>query len=247
MYKQVIVVNKGLNMSPEKLGVMVAHGSGAYFYEWFKRNVNTLSKVCEYYQVNSTALIDQELYDEWIVGDFIKVILEVKNHEEMKTVIRAALNHGFENNRDLFCIPDEATEFLGEPQWAVIAFKPMYAEDIDYVTGGLKVYTTNESQEDIEQEDEDMPDIYRMTYYRTYAGVPKLETNVFMLVDYTLESITYVRSKPLKKKYRLVNLTKKSGTMDIFNSKRDAVNYLIRCRGFVRIEEVTTDKISILS
>lgn len=39
MYKQVIVVNKGLKMSPGKLGAMVAHGATAFFCEWFKRIV----------------------------------------------------------------------------------------------------------------------------------------------------------------------------------------------------------------
>ena len=41
MYKQVIVVNKSLNMSPGKLGAMVAHGATSFFCEWFKRNVVT--------------------------------------------------------------------------------------------------------------------------------------------------------------------------------------------------------------
>lgn len=41
MYKQVIVVNKSLNMSPGKLGAMVAHGATSFFCEWFKRNVAT--------------------------------------------------------------------------------------------------------------------------------------------------------------------------------------------------------------
>lgn len=44
MYKQVIVVNKSLNMSPGKLGAMVAHGATSFFCEWFKRNVVTYSK-----------------------------------------------------------------------------------------------------------------------------------------------------------------------------------------------------------
>lgn len=44
MYKQVIVVNKSLNMSPGKLGAMVAHGATSFFCEWFKRNVATALK-----------------------------------------------------------------------------------------------------------------------------------------------------------------------------------------------------------
>lgn len=78
MYKQVIVVNKSLNMSPGKLGAMVAHGATSFFCEWFKRNVVTSNETYNDYLINPNARVDKELFAQWISGSFTKIVLEVE-------------------------------------------------------------------------------------------------------------------------------------------------------------------------
>lgn len=141
MYKQVIVVNKSLNMSPGKLGAMVAHGATSFFCEWFKRNVVTSNETYNDYLINPNARVDKELFAQWISGSFTKIVLEVEDDAAMKAIIEKAHEYGMVNRQDFFNIVDESTEFLDIPQWAVIAFKPMEAEKIDPITGDLSLYS----------------------------------------------------------------------------------------------------------
>lgn len=140
MHKQVIVVNKSLNMSPGKLGAMVAHGATSFFCEWFKRNVVTSNETYNDYLINPNARVDKELFAQWISGSFTKIVLEVEDDAAMKAIIEKAHEYGMVNRQDFFNIVDESTEFLDIPQWAVIAFKPMEAEKIDPITGELNLY-----------------------------------------------------------------------------------------------------------
>ena len=140
MYKQVIVVNKSLNMSPGKLGAMVAHGATSFFCEWFKRNVVTSNETYNDYLINPNARVDKELFAQWISGSFTKIVLEVEDDAAMKAIIEKAHEYGMVNRQDFFNIVDESTEFLDIPQWAVIAFKPMEVEKIDPITGELNLY-----------------------------------------------------------------------------------------------------------
>jgi len=140
MYKQVIVANKELNMSPGKLAAMCSHGSIAFLCHWLRRNVATDIGTFTDYTIKPTARIDKELFAQWINGSFTKIILEVENTEEMKRIVEKAHECGFVNTVDFFNIVDESTEFMDIPQWAVIAFAPMEAERINEVTGDLTLY-----------------------------------------------------------------------------------------------------------
>ena len=140
MYKQVIVVNKELNMSAGKMAAMVAHGSVSFFTNWFRRNVSTENSSWTEYTIYPNARIDKELFAQWIAGNFTKIILEVNNTDEMKAVIEKAHEYGMINGKDFFNIVDESTEFNDIPSWAVIAFAPMDSIRIDKVTGNLNLY-----------------------------------------------------------------------------------------------------------
>lgn len=97
MYKQVIVVNKSLNMSPGKLGAMVAHGATSFFCEWFKRNVITSNETYNDYLINPNARVDKELFAQWISGSFTKIVLEVEDDAAMKAIIEKAHEYGMVN------------------------------------------------------------------------------------------------------------------------------------------------------
>lgn len=244
MYKQVIVVNKGLNMSPGKLGAMVAHGSVAYFCKWFKQNVATSNETYNDYLIKPTARIDKELYAQWIAGDFTKIVLEVENTEKMKELVKAAQDYGFENDKDFFNIVDESTEFLGVPQWAVIAFKPMDAEKIDPVTGKLDLYSVDKQCDSEQQVDRNLPETYKVAYYKTNLDtkIPELKHSIMMLTDCTLKSTRNVY--PLR--YKWTDLTRKTVVPISFPSKKDAVDWLKKYRGFIEVKPVDENKISIL-
>lgn len=140
MYKQIIVVNKSLNMSPGKLAAMVAHGSISFITEWIRHNIRTDCATSTEYAIDMRARVDRELYAEWICGNFTKIILEVKNEKELKEIVKKAHEYGMINRRDFFNIVDESTEFKDIPRWAVVAFKPMENRVIDKITGNLNLY-----------------------------------------------------------------------------------------------------------
>lgn len=140
MYKQIIVVNKRLNMSPGKLGAMTAHGSISFLCEWFKHNVSMENATTSEYTINPFAKFDRELFANWVNGSFTKIILSAKDENEMKQIIEEAQENNMICGKDFFNIVDESTEFNGVPQWAVVAFRPMDSVDIDPITGKLPLY-----------------------------------------------------------------------------------------------------------
>ena len=141
--KQVIVVNKSINMSPGKLAAMVAHGAVSYFTNWLVKNVDTIYTTDvsddEHYLIKDDATFDKEIFDNWIKDSFTKIILEA-TPEEMEYVIKKAREHGLYSGTDFFNIVDESTEFESVPRWVAIGFRPMEDEQINPITGYLNLY-----------------------------------------------------------------------------------------------------------
>ena len=82
MHKQVIVVNKSLNMSPGKLGAMVAHGATSFFCEWFKRNVVTSNETYNDYLINPNARVNKELLLNGLVVVLLRLCLKWKTMQQ---------------------------------------------------------------------------------------------------------------------------------------------------------------------
>lgn len=222
MYKQVIVVNKSLNMSPGKLGAMVAHGATAFFCEWFKRNVTTSNETCNDYTISPNARADKELFVQWISGSFTKIVLEVENDAAMKEIIKKAHEHNMVNRQDFFNIVDESTEFLDIPQWAVIAFKPMETEKIDLITGELSLYS------------EDLPNIKEMLgkqFKDLFLVTEHNATNWEDTDDFWFFLVNDKSEIPMiDNTYRWVNLS--SGTISgkVFSTREEAITWVTRNR-----------------
>lgn len=141
MYKQVIVVNKSLNMSPGKMAAMVAHGSVAYFTSWLKMNVDTRGDINgSLYKMRDDTVFSKKIYDNWVKDFFTKIVVEAEDEKEMRSIIECAQENGFRKGIDYFNIVDDSTEFYGIPEWAVIGFRPMESFRIDKVTGYLPLY-----------------------------------------------------------------------------------------------------------
>lgn len=133
--KQVLIWRKDLRnaeghkVRTGKVAAQLAHASMAvilnegYIVEW-ERNEPVLN-------INMT-----EDISEWINGIFTKICVSCDSEEELLNLYKAAQDAG------LLCslIKDAGlTEFGGVPTYTAVAIGPAKSEEIDKITGGLKL------------------------------------------------------------------------------------------------------------
>ena len=152
MVKQVIVVNKGLNMSKGKMAAQVSHASMAFLT---KNAVIRKDMYIHPVYDQDTGVQIGATYDlfldmdalEWVSGTFTKVILEVKNEYGLEKIVEKAKNEGLVEDVDFFCIRDNCyTELTPDEtgtRWTCIGFKPMESSKIDKVTKKLQLFKEN--------------------------------------------------------------------------------------------------------
>jgi PTH2 family peptidyl-tRNA hydrolase len=125
MYKQVIVMRKDLGM---RKGKMVAQGAHA-----------SLGAI-----INSSICTDglliptdsQEHLSDWIFGDRTKICVYVNSEEELLEIYKEAVKTGMPGD----LITDAGyTEFNGVPTKTCCAIGPWDSEEIDKITGHLKL------------------------------------------------------------------------------------------------------------
>ena len=80
-FKQYIIVRKDLNMSPQKMSAMVAHGAMAFLTSDIRSNAK-LNKNNDKIYISELTL-DKDLFDNWFNGAFTKVVLEAKNKYQL--------------------------------------------------------------------------------------------------------------------------------------------------------------------
>ena len=127
MTKQVIVMRKDLNMRKGKMIAQGAHASMAVILNVMDKNEP------DSWELNMKT--DDGLR-EWITGNFKKICLSVDSELHLLELHMMAKNAG------LLCslIQDSGlTEFGGVPTFTCIAIGPAKDEDIDKITGGLKL------------------------------------------------------------------------------------------------------------
>lgn len=125
--KQVIVVRKDLNMSPGKLAAQVAHASLSA----------VLSSGAGIKHPESKTLI-LEMNDplkEWLLGSHTKVVVAVNSEEELLEVYNNAQNAGVRRS----IIKDEGRTELQGQNYTTVAIGPASAEDVNAITGKLKL------------------------------------------------------------------------------------------------------------
>lgn len=153
MYKQIIIARRDLNMSPGKLAAQVAHGSMA-FLTWLIRNQATPLSVDSFDEEYKTQrfttyydfkyAFDKDLYEQWINGEFTKVVLQARNKNHILKAKTMAEELGMKEGEDFFLIRDNCHTEL-EPEedgrtLTVIGFKPMDAEIIDKIGRKYHLY-----------------------------------------------------------------------------------------------------------
>lgn len=141
MYKQIIIARKDLNMSPGKLAAQVSHGSMA-FLTWMIRNNSRLLPCQGEYE--STFRIHEDLYEQWINGEFTKCVLQAKNRNQLLKAKIIAGELGMKECKDFWLIRDNCHTEL-EPEedgrtLTVIGFKPMDSGIIDQIGRKYHLY-----------------------------------------------------------------------------------------------------------
>lgn len=133
MIKQVLVVRKDLNMRKGKIAAQCAHASLKVF-------LDAASEISSYglshcLRYNLTVPLWPEAV-EWLEGAFTKICVSVDSEEELHTLHRTCNLRGIPNA----IIRDSGdTEFHGVPTYTVLAIGPYKSEEIDKLTGSLKL------------------------------------------------------------------------------------------------------------
>ncbi len=128
--KQVIVVRKDLNMRTGKSIAQSCHGSMAVILNMMKVSSNGMKVT------RSLELKKDDPVQQWLESGFAKICVYVNSEEELLDIYQQA------QDKKLPCVlitDSGKTEFKGVPTITVVAIGPAPAEDIDPITGSLKL------------------------------------------------------------------------------------------------------------
>lgn len=133
--KQVIILRKDLNMRKGKMVAQGAHASMKAVIDHGKI-IRTHPQEEDYaLSINITTEFYPALY-EWLTGRFTKICVSVDSEQELINIYEQAKTAG------LLCaiITDAGlTEFNSVPTKTAVAIGPAYPEQIDPITGHLKL------------------------------------------------------------------------------------------------------------
>lgn len=129
--KQVIIIRKDLKM---RRGKEIAQGAHASMGALFSLMTRTLSGDLVTRTLRYS--LDSDL-GNWLDGRFTKVTLAVNSEQELIELAEKADKAAME-----FCLITDSglTEFHGTPTKTALAIGPHAAEEIDKITGHLKLY-----------------------------------------------------------------------------------------------------------
>jgi PTH2 family peptidyl-tRNA hydrolase len=120
--KQVIVIRKDLNMRKGKMIAQGAHASMKVFFDRLKPLENGFS-------ISLTPEMQQ-----WIQGDFRKIVVYVNSEEELLEIYKQA----FDSNLPCALIQDNGlTEFNGVKTYTAVAIGPASDIKVDKITKDL--------------------------------------------------------------------------------------------------------------
>lgn len=140
-------------MSPGKLAAQVSHGSMAFLTSLVRERAIPLSVDAfneEYKTQRFTTYycfkydFEQDLYEQWINGEFTKCVLQAKNKNQLLKAKTMAEELGMKEGEDFWLIRDNCHTEL-EPEedgrtLTVIGFKPMDSEIIDKICKKYHLY-----------------------------------------------------------------------------------------------------------
>jgi PTH2 family peptidyl-tRNA hydrolase len=133
--KQVIVVRKDLNM---RKGKMVAQGAHASLAFLTRRIAEAISggQIKEHRDYTEVTIRIPKVEMAWMDQSFAKVCVSVDTEQELRGIYQQAVDA----NREVHLITDSGrTEFNGVATQTCLAIGPDYVDNIDPITGGLKL------------------------------------------------------------------------------------------------------------
>lgn len=130
--KQIIVMRKDLNMRKGKIASQASHASlGAVLSCSTRAYTNgDLQSIHIDFVSNPIALSD------WLENSFTKICVSVDSEEELLVVYKQAQDAGLIN---CLITDNGTTEFNGVPTITCCAIGPAYPEDLQPITGHLKL------------------------------------------------------------------------------------------------------------
>ena len=129
--KQVIAVRKDLKMRKGKLAAQVAHASMAVLLDMMSKE-----KVIDSTERWSLLMDEDDAVCRWLNGPFVKIVVGVDSKDDLMDMYIAASLAGVPNA----LIQDAGrTEFHGVPTYTAVAIGPAEPEEVDKITGHLKL------------------------------------------------------------------------------------------------------------
>lgn len=127
--KQVMIIRRDLNMRTGKIAAQVAHASMKILLDRMIDDKSLLN-----HTRRSILLRNGSPLQQWLDGQFTKIVLYVNSMEELLTLKDSA-----ESIKLYTALITDAgkTEFHNEPTITALAIGPDYSEKIDKVTGDL--------------------------------------------------------------------------------------------------------------
>lgn len=123
--KQVIVVNRSLNMPPGKLASQVAHASIGALLNSSRRNLDTI-------------FIDLPIgsaREDWLDGIFTKIVVYVKSEEKLIEVYKRAQ----ERRLPSALIMDCGKTFFNRPTYTCVGIGPAWNDEFNGITDKLRL------------------------------------------------------------------------------------------------------------
>lgn len=129
--KQVIVWNKSINTRKGKMMAQASHASMSFLTREADLNINN-----EKDGWFETFIKNPFEVQQWLNEGFTKVVCQCENEEELLKIYQQGLDAGL--NAHLI-IDSGFTEFHGVPTKTCVAIGPNRIEDVDKITGHLKL------------------------------------------------------------------------------------------------------------
>lgn len=145
MYRQYIIMNRGLKMSRGKLMAQAAHVSMAFLTQALQRTAGPFWMDDNLVGFDDLVM-SKDLFNNWIAGEFGKVVLVVDSEEELEAIINKAKEVGFVENYDFFPIRDNChTELTPDEtgtRLTCVGFAPMEKDTpaLQEVVGKLPLF-----------------------------------------------------------------------------------------------------------
>lgn len=129
--KQVIIFRKDLNVRKGKAMSQSAHASMKVFLDLCGKD-NEM-----YFKKSYTFLYSKnDPWDIWLNGLFTKVVVSCDSEQELVNIYQQAKDKGLPCS---LIVDAGLTEFNGIPTKTCVAIGPAYSDDIDPITGHLKL------------------------------------------------------------------------------------------------------------